>query len=269
MQTLVAIGGAINFKSPKVLEEFIRRAGGTQARVVILPQASRLDDTGAHYQKVFHDLGVKAKPVVLEFTQRSEVDKKGNLRSVRSASGIFITGGAQMRLTTLIGGTELETELLAACRRGTVIAGTSAGAAVLSTLMLAYGKNGATPRERIAQFTSGLGFTDKIIFDQHFRQRDRIGRLAYAVATHPGILGVGVDENTAAIVQDNAKIIVAGSRSVTIVDGRELTSTDVAEMEASRAVAISGLKIHILTSGCTFNIASRKSFIPKKLLSGE
>ena len=104
-----------------------------------------------------------------------------------------------MRITSIIGGTEFEQELLYAYRRGAVICGTSAGTAVMSKVMLAYGRGGATPRKGIARFSPGLGFTDKIIFDQHFRQRDRLGRLTYAISMHPGSLGVGVDENTCAI----------------------------------------------------------------------
>jgi cyanophycinase len=167
-----------------------------------------------------------------------------------------------MRLSSIIGGTRLESELHKAHQRGCVIAGTSAGAAILSKVMLAYGQSGGTPRERIAQFSQGFGFTDKIIFDQHFRQRDRLGRLAYAVAAHPGLLGVGVDENTAAIVENDSKISVIGRRAVTIVDGQNITASNVAEITASRPVAISGLQVHVLTPGCTFDIQKRTTHIP-------
>jgi cyanophycinase len=262
MQTLVAIGGAINWKAPKVLDEFILRAGGARARIVILPQASGEQDAGEFYRNAFRERGVK-NPIALEFRQRAEADKPKYLEAVRKASGIFIGGGTQMRVTVLTGGTALEAELLAAYRRGAVVGGTSAGAAVLSKVMLAYGKGGATPRERIAQFSPGLGFTDKIIFDQHFRQRDRFGRLVYAISMHPGLLGLGVDENTAAIVEDDASVTVAGAGAVTIVDGREMSDTNVADIEGSRPVAISGLKIHVLTAGCSFDIPSRSALIPK------
>jgi cyanophycinase len=132
----------------------------------------------------------------------------------------------------------------------------------MSKVMLAYGKGGATPRERIAQFSPGLGFTDRIIFDQHFRQRDRLGRLAYAISMHPGSLGVGVDENTCAIVEDDRHITVCGRNAITIVDGKEMQSTNAAEMEGSRPVAVSGLKIHVLTEGCSFDMKTNKATIP-------
>jgi cyanophycinase len=173
-----------------------------------------------------------------------------------------------MRLPSTIGGTPLEAALLDAYRRGVIVGGTSAGAAVMPKVMIAYGKGGPTPRERIAQFAPGLGLTDRIVFDQHFRQRDRLGRLLYLIAAHPGLLGVGIDENTAAIVEDESSITVTGSGAVTIVDGSEIKSTNVAEAENGDAVAVSNVRIHILTSGCSFDINMREANIPRlQLLS--
>jgi cyanophycinase len=265
MTTLMAIGGAVDFEEPMIFEEFIRRAGGTNARILVLPQASSLAETGREYAQTFKKLGVKRKPVSLEFRVRDEADKRTHLEALRNATGIFIAGGTQMRLTSLLGGTRFEEELLAAYRRGAVIGGTSAGTAVQSKVMIAYGRGGPTPRERIAQFSTGFGFTDKIIFDQHFRQRDRLGRLIYAISMHPGALGVGVDENTAAIVEDDRKITVCGRNALTIVDGKKMKATNVAEITNSRPVAVSGLAIHVLTEGCSFDMRSRTAVIPRVL----
>ena len=262
MTTLMAIGGAVDDEESVIFEEFIRRAGGAKARIVVLPQASSLKDTGKEYARVFQHFGLKSKPVALEFRERKLADKKQHLDSLRNATGIFITGGTQMRITSIIGGTTFEAELLAAFRRGAVVAGTSAGTAIMSKVMLAYGKGGVTPRERIAQFSPGLGFTDQIVFDQHFRQRDRLGRLAYAISMHPGLLGVGVDENTCAIIEDDQHITVCGRSAITIVDGKEMVSTNVAEVEGSRPVAVSGLRIHVLTQGCSFDMKKLAARIP-------
>lgn len=262
MTTLMAIGGAVDFEEPVIFKEFIRRAGGAKARIVVLPQASGLKDTGREYCDAFRSLGVKRTPISLEFRERAEADKKKHLDALLHATGIFIAGGTQMRITAIVGGTEFEQELLAAFQRGAIVAGTSAGTAVMSKVMLAYGKGGATPRERIAQFSPGLGFTDKIIFDQHFRQRDRLGRLAYAISMHPGRYGVGVDENTCAIVENDSHISVLGKSAITIVDGKEMVSTNVADVEGSRPIAVSGLKIHVLTEGCSFDLKTRRAVIP-------
>ncbi|MEP7135174.1 MAG: cyanophycinase [Chloroflexota bacterium] len=261
MTTLMAIGGAVDFEEPIIFKEFIHRAGGAKARIVVLPQASGVESTGREYCETFQKLGVKQKPISLEFRERKDADKKKHLDALRSATGIFIAGGTQMRLTSIFGGTEFEAELLSAFKRGAVIAGTSAGTAVMSKVMIAYGRGGSTPREGLARFSPGLGFTDKIIFDQHFRQRDRLGRLAYAISMHPGLLGVGVDENTCAIVEDDSRITVLGKNAITIVDGKEMVSTNVAEVEGSRPVAVSGLRIHVLTEGCSFDMKKRRAQI--------
>lgn len=265
MTTLMAIGGAINQKNPVVLREFVQRASGNAARIVVLPQASSLADTGQYYVDLFRSLGA-ANAVALEFRQRSEAGTPEQVELLRSATGVFIAGGNQMRLSVLYGGTPLEAELLATYRRGCLVGGTSAGAAILSKTMICNGKGGPTPREGLVQFCPGLGFTDQFTFDQHFRQRDRLGRLAYAVATHPGILGVGVDEDTAAIVENDESITVCGSGAVTIVDGREMTGSDVSEIEHKDPVAISNLKIHILTHGCVYDGSTRAARIPQKTL---
>ncbi len=266
MTVLMAIGGAMDLAHPAILHEFVRRAGGAGARIVILPQASALSDTGAFYVQKFLELGVTHPPVALDFRARTQSDDPAYLAAVREASGIFFTGGTQMRIAAVLGGTRLEAELLAAFRRGALVGGTSAGAAILSRVMLAYGRGGPTPRERIAQFTPGLGFTDRVLFDQHFRQRDRFGRLAYAVAAHPGLLGVGVDENTAAILENDRLLRVLGRNAVTIVDGQPVTATNIAEMSASRPVAVSGLGVHVLTEGCSFDLETRTADIPQFFL---
>jgi cyanophycinase len=192
--TLMPMGGALDErKDPAVLMEFLRRAGGKKARILILPQASARRDTGFEYAKMFKDFGAK-EAVSLEFRVRAEAGTSEQIKLLRKATGIFFSGGTQMRIATIIGGTPLEAELQAAYRRGCIIGGTSAGASILSKTMIAYGRGGPTPRERIVQFSAGLGFTDRFVFDQHFRQRDRLGRLIYAVSSHPGIVGVGIDE---------------------------------------------------------------------------
>jgi len=268
MTILMPIGGNENHKKPLVLQEFVNRAGGDHADIVIFPQPSILVDTGNEYAALFLKLGARSARS-LEFRTRAESRADDFSAAVQSASGIFISGGTQMRLPVFIGGTPLEAAILDAYRRGVVIAGTSAGAAVMPKVMIAYGKGGPTPRERVAQFAPGLGLTDKIVFDQHFRQRDRLGRLLYLISSHPGLLGVGIDENTAAIVEDESSVTVTGSGAVTIVDGSEIESTNVAEVENGGAVAVSNVRIHVLTEGCSFDVNTRKANIPSLQLLHE
>jgi len=265
MKTLMAIGGAINMKNPQVLREFVRRAGETAARIVILPQASSVAETGEYYTTNLQTIGAGSVKT-LEFHRRDEAGTHEQIQLLREATGIFITGGNQMRLSALFGGTALEKELMDAYQRGCIIGGTSAGAAILSNMMIAYGKNGPTPRERIAQFIPGFGFTDNFIFDMHFRQRDRLGRLIYAVAACPRVLGIGVDEDTAAIIEDDVSVAVYGSGGITIVDGSRISRTDVAEIEKGGPVAVSVLNVHVLTKDCCYQRETREAYIPEKKL---
>lgn len=266
MKTLMPMGGALDErKEPAVLMEFVRRADGRRAHILIFPQASQRRDTGREYVDLFKSFGAK-QAVTLEFRERSLTDKKEHLDLVRKASGIFFCGGTQMRISTFIGGTKLESELLKAYQRGCIVGGTSAGASILSKTMVATGKGGASPRERILQMSPGLGLTDKFIFDQHFRQRDRLGRLIYAVASHPGILGIGIDEDTAAIVENDSRVTVCGAGAVTIVDGRKISETDVAEIENGGAVAVSNLIVHVLTRNSLYNVKTGQASLPKRAL---
>ena len=263
MRTLMAIGGAIDQDNPALVSEFIRRAGGDQARVVVLPQASDQAETGSIYASQFMQVGAQ-RADILDFQHRDQAGSPQDIELLRSATGIFFTGGTQMRLSVLIGGTRLEEELLAAYQRGCLVGGTSAGASILSKTMIAYGRGGSTPRERIVQFIPGLGFTDRFIFDQHFRKRDRLGRLIYAVATYPGAVGVGIDENTAVTIEDDDRITVYGSGAVTIVDGRQITATDVAEVGSRGPVAVAGLTVHVLTQQGTYQRQSRSAQLPER-----
>lgn len=267
MTTLMPMGGALDeVKKPEVLMEFVKRAGGKRARIVVLPQASQRRDTGSKYVEMLKAFGAK-EAVNLEFRSRTLADNKEHFQVVRKATGIFFSGGTQMRIAAIIGGTQMEAELLKAYQSGCIVGGTSAGASILSATMIAYGKGGASPRERILQMSAGLGFTHKYIFDQHFRQRDRLGRLIYAVASHPGILGIGVDEDTAAVIEKDSKITVYGAGAITIVDGRQVTDTDVADVENGGAMAVSNLIVHVLTKGSVYDGEMRRASIPfQKLL---
>jgi len=158
MTSLIAIGGAIHPKNPQVLREFVRRAGGPDAQIVILPHASALEDTGDYYEHLFRELGAQ-NAQTLKATPRAECDSAERRAVLHAATGVFIAGGNQMRLMSALDGTALLADLLAAYQRGVIVGGTSAGAAILSGVMIAYGKGGATPRAGMAQFLPGFGFS--------------------------------------------------------------------------------------------------------------
>jgi len=187
---------------------------------------------------------------------RPDANSELVVRMIRQATGIFMTGGNQMRLAAIIGGTKAMNAILDRSLHSAVVAGTSAGASILSSHMVAFGSSGNSPKMRMAQMVAGFGLVTGAIIDQHFRQRDRLGRLMMMVASNPSLLGVGVDEDTAAIFTSDGKLEVIGKHSVTIIDGSEAYS-DVYRVKRHGGITLSGAKIHVLTSGHIFDMVSR------------
>lgn len=259
--TIMAIGGNIRLDGP-ILETFYQLSGGPDAHIAILPTASDRPESGTEFARRLDELGLRParSAWVLPVHARQDASVPEFIECIREATGIFITGGNQVRLAAVLGGTALHRELLAAHQRGVVIAGSSAGSAALGAMMITIGRGGLYARQRMAQFAPGLGIIANVIFDQHFRQRKRLGRLIYAVASNPGFLGIGIDEDTAAVLQGE-RLSVLGSSAVTIVDGSAITESDVAEAASSQVIAISGVRLHVLTHGCTFDLSTRSARI--------
>ena len=159
--------------------------------------------------------------------------------AVRDATGVFLTGGNQLRLSSTIGGTRLADAMLERFRHGAVVAGTSAGASAMSSHMIAFGASGATPKHRMAQIAAGLGMLPGVIVDQHFQQRNRLGRLLSLIAQNPSLLGLGVDEDTAGVVGPDGIMEVIGRGSITVVDG-SASETDAWEIKGHKPLMISG-----------------------------
>jgi cyanophycinase len=253
---LMPIGGAEDkFNDMIILSTFAQLAGGKQARILIVPTASSIETAGLRYKAIFLGMGVESAEVVY-IGNREDANGEELARSIQEATGIFMTGGNQMRLSAIIGGTRFETEVRAANERGAIVAGTSAGASILSAHMVALGASGGTPKLRMAQMVAGFGLIRDVIFDQHFRQRDRIGRLLSLVASNPGLLGIGIDEDTAAIIDDQDVIEVIGRHSVTIVDGSEIFS-DIFQVKAYGEITVSNARLHQLTPGRRFDMRAR------------
>ena len=186
------------------------------------------------------------------------LDAGGGVRDVM-AGGIFLTGGNQLHLSTTIGGTEVARALRRRNAEGAHIAGTAAGAAFLSEHMIAFGREGASPRAKIVTLAPGLGLTNRTIIDQHFRQRDRLGRLLTALAYNPFAIGIGLDEHTAAFIGPDASLEVVGSGALTIADPSELQFSTMAHVRKNDPVCLIGLKLHLLDHGSTFNLQSREA----------
>ncbi len=253
---LMPIGGAEDkFDDKVILSTFAQLAGGKQARIAIVPTASSIETAGHRYKAIFLGMGVDSAEVVY-IGNREDANSERVTDHIKDATGIFMTGGNQMRLSAMIGGTRFEQVVRTANEHGVIVAGTSAGASILSAHMVALGASGGTPKLRMAQMVAGFGLISNVIIDQHFRQRDRIGRLLSLVASNPGLLGIGIDEDTAAIIDDQDVIEVIGRHSITIVDGSEIFS-DIFQVKAYGEITVSNARLHLLTPGRRFDMKTR------------
>lgn len=255
---LVIIGGAEDKEDDCViLREVVKLAGAREARLLVLTAAtSQPQQVGAVYRQVFTRLGA-AEVGVLDISDRLQAEDPLLVGLVPEASGIFFTGGDQLRITSLIGGTALFHALGVAYRRGVVIAGTSAGASVMSSTMIIDGSGDQEPAVGGVRLAAGLGLISDVVVDQHFAQRGRLGRLLAAVAQNPYVLGIGIDENTA-IVVDGPHFEVIGAATVSVLDGQHIAFTNVSEVSPQGALALAEVRLHILPQGYAFDLQTRQ-----------
>jgi cyanophycinase len=254
---VILIGGAEDkLKARQILKRFVRLAGGDESNVVVVSTASELGDrTTQVYRRIFSDLGA-ATVTGLNPQERSEAEDPAGPAALAAATGVFLTGGNQLRLTSIVAGTRLDSGLHLAHDRGAVVAGTSAGASALAAYMLAFGDSGATPRHGIVQLAAGLGLVPETVVDQHFEQRTRLGRLLSAIAQSPSLVGLGLDEDTAAIVYADRTMEVIGRGAVTVVDGSRM-QTDAYQLRRRRPMMVSGAILHSIPSGYWFDLRAR------------
>lgn len=256
---IIPIGGAEDKESRRqILKRFVKLCGGRDAQIVIIPTASRKLDTGARYVDLFERLEAGPSTIV-DFATREDGQRDDYLRAIEDADGVFFTGGNQLRISTILGGTAAAKLIRNRNAHGMHVAGTSAGASILSEHMIAFGKEGSSPRAGSVRLAPGLGLTNRFIIDQHFRQRDRLGRLVAALAYNPFAIGIGLDEDTAAFIGPDNTLEVEGSGAVTVVDAGELQFSSMAEAGLTQPVCLLGLTVHLLVSGATFNLHTRKA----------
>lgn len=207
------------------------------------------------YEAIFRSLGAETR--IMRVRTRADADDPAVLSTLDGASAAFFTGGAQGRIVTLLGGTKLAQKIRRSHRAGLVVAGTSAGASALCNHMIAQGRTGYAPNRHSVTMAPGLGLTKRLVIDQHFGQRHRIGRLFAAVALNPYLVGVGIDEDTAIVLNAHNRAEVIGHGTVTIVDGSHIQHTDIHEVADDRHAALLGLSVHVLTGGHAFDIETR------------
>lgn len=258
---LVIIGGAEDKEGDCIiLREFVRRAGGTKAKIVIMTAATELPrEVGENYIRVFERLGAESARII-DTESREDASSSTALKAIEEATGIFFTGGDQARITNILKDTEIDAAIHKRYAEGFVVGGTSAGAAVMPDIMIVEGDSETNPRINIVDLGPGMGFLPGIVIDQHFSQRGRLGRLISALAQQPAVLGFGIDENTAmAITGDIVEVV--GEGIITVVDENEVVHNNVDEILRDEPLALCGARLHILPHGYKFDLSTHKPIL--------
>jgi cyanophycinase len=258
---LIAIGGAEDKENDcAILKEFIRLAKGPNARIVVMTVATNLvKEIGEDYTNAFKRLGVDDVRVV-DVSKREDAQSEAGIKAVEEATGIFFTGGDQLHITALLGGSRLHQALFQRFQKGVVVAGTSAGASMMGNSMIISGDRDESPRFGSVEIGPGMDFLIGTIIDTHFSQRGRMGRLLTGVAHFPQDLGLGIDENTALVITDH-HFEVIGEGAVTVVDAGNISHTNLPTLEEGDALALYDVKIHVLPAGCQFDLGSRRPVV--------
>jgi cyanophycinase len=256
---IIPVGGAeAKASDSAILRRFVKLAGGKKARIAIIPTASLQSDTGRRYEAIFDEMGAHSAEA-MPFEERRDCDDEDQVERMDRATGVFLTGGNQLRLATILGGTPVAKKMRALNAAGVPIAGTSAGAAFLSEHMIAHGEEGSSPRAGSVTLSPGLGLTNRVVIDQHFRQRDRLGRLLTALAYNPFAIGLGLDEDTAAFIAPDNTVEVVGTGAITVIDPAGLEFSSMDQAQRNEPVCMLGVKLHILVQGSTFNLHTREA----------
>jgi cyanophycinase len=255
---LYLIGGAEDkLERRTVLRHFVNASGAADAIVAVVPSASSLGvEIVEVYRLLFERLGAR-RVKVLRPESRTAANDPDLVAELSGVTGIFMTGGNQLKLSGIVNGTRFGAAIRAAHDEGVVVGGTSAGASIQSSHMVAFGPGGSTPKQRMTQLAAGLGLIRDCVIDQHFAQRNRYGRLLMVVAQSPSLLGIGLDEDTAGVVTDERCLEVIGRGSVTIVDGRQVV-TNAHEAKRTSPLLVSGAVLHVLPAGSKFDLMDRR-----------
>ena len=254
-------GGEDRVKEMQIHRRFVELSGGADAYIVVIPTASMLDTTGSDYHRIFAGLGA-GKVAFMPITRRVDCDNPEFAQMLDDATGIFITGGNQLRLSAILGGTPVVTKIRRRNAEGMPVAGTSAGASIMSEHMVAGGQGNESPAEGTVTLAPGIGLTNAVIIDQHFTERNRLGRLLTASSFNPFLIGLGIDEDTAAFIGPDNVLEVIGSGTVTVVDASHITHSSMWDAKPGEALSLLGLRLDVLGEGCRYDLNARIAYPP-------
>ena len=263
---ILVIGGAEDkVHGREILHTFWSRSGATDASIAIVPSASREPTViGDRYQQIFEEMGAKLVKV-LDIRDRAQGEDPNFQEYIEECTGVFLTGGDQLRLCGLLADTPLMERLRQRVQLGEItLAGTSAGAAVMGHHMIAGGGSGESPNRALVDMAMGLGIIPEVIVDQHFHNRNRMARLLGAVPNHPERLGVGIDEDTCAMFERDGTLEVMGRGNVTLVDARQITYNNHSEIGTTEPISLHNLRLHILAHGDRYHLHRHRAYAKKK-----
>lgn len=272
--SLVAVGGGesseITEDSLKIVEKFLELSGGVNKAQVILMTVATDDpeDAVQRYEQLFDKLEFKNFAAV-NIADRSESHDEAILEKIKNATGLYFTGGNQLHVTALTGGTPLHQLILDKFNSGLTIGGTSAGAMMMSSSTLLSGASDTAPALSAVAVAPGMDLLDNSIIDTHFSQRGRHGRLLSTVAHNPQVIGIGIDERTAAVIQGN-KFKVIGEGAVTVICAKNSMHTNLPYIKSAETISIFGVDFHVLSEGYEYDLANREPITPniKEMVKG-
>jgi cyanophycinase len=255
-------GGEDRVKERQIHRKFVELSGGRRADIIVIPTASQMKSTGDEYRRIFRNLGAD-RVEFLPITSRADCLDPKYGEMIDRATGIFLTGGNQLRLSTILGGTMLAQKIRRQNASGVPVAGTSAGASIMSEHMIAGGESNTSPSEGSVSLAPGLGLTNAVIVDQHFTQRNRLGRLLTASSFNPFLIGLGIDEDTAAFIGPDDQLEVVGSGTVTVVDASHLTHSSMWLADKGQPISLLGLRLDVMGQGCRYDLVHRRAYPPE------
>ncbi len=264
---LITVGGKMDLSTDgSILKEFIEIVNnrcGEEPTIGILPTASqRPEKTLDRYSDIFEKMG--ANSISLNPESREEANSESMIEKALNADAYFFSGGNQLRITTILGGSALTEEIRRKHLEGHPVGGTSAGAVCMTNLMIAYGESKNALMAGVVELTHGLHFLSKTVIDTHFTARGRFPRLVHVVVENPITLGIGLGENTAAVWDfEEHKFSVVGSRNIIVVDGRNIKHTNISEISPDTPLHAEGITVHILSNGCEYDLEGKKPVFPE------
>lgn len=262
---VLVIGGAEDkVHGRQILNTFFNRAGATDAQIAIIPCASREPSViGNRYRSIFEEMGAKAIEI-LDIRDREQSENPDWKDYLEQCTGVFMTGGDQLRLCGLLADTPIMERVRVRAQLGEItLAGTSAGAAVMGEHMIAGGGSGESPNRSLVDLATGLNIIPDVIVDQHFHNRNRMARLMSAIATHPDKLGIGIDEDTCALFEDSGIFQVIGKGTVTVIDPGHVSYTNQSDVGTTDPLSIHNLRVHILSPGDRYDMNKRLTLSAK------